>query len=81
MKTPGDRPVWIYVLFPGIAMLLGWGLRGYIGGGPFGAMIPGCFVALALCLPHILPRRAGSGVHPSRHAIGRTVARLFARRA
>ncbi len=31
-------------------MLLGWGLRGYIGGGPFGAMIPGCYVALCLSL-------------------------------
>ena len=30
-------------------MSLGWGLRGYIGGGPFGAMIPGAMVALALC--------------------------------
>jgi hypothetical protein len=39
-----------YILFPGITMLLGWGLRGYIGGGPFGAMIPGAMVGLALCL-------------------------------
>lgn len=39
-----------FVLFPAIAMLLGWGLRGYIGGGPYGAMIPGCFVALTICL-------------------------------
>jgi hypothetical protein len=31
-------------------MLLGWGLRGFIGGGPFGALIPGCYVALCLCL-------------------------------
>jgi hypothetical protein len=31
-------------------MSLGWGLRGYIGGGPLGAMIPGALVALALCL-------------------------------
>jgi len=31
-------------------MLLGWGLRGYIGGGPYGALIPGCYVALCLCL-------------------------------
>ena len=30
-------------------MSLGWGLRGYIGGGPFGAMIPGALVALLLC--------------------------------
>lgn len=36
-------------------MMLGWGLRGFIGGGPFGAMIPGAMVALALCL--LTPRR------------------------
>lgn len=30
-------------------MSLGWGLRGYIGGGPLGAMIPGAMVALVLC--------------------------------
>lgn len=41
---------WTFALFPGIAMLLGWGLRGYIGGGPFGAMIPGCFLALSLSI-------------------------------
>ncbi len=29
-------------------MMLGWGLRGFIGGGPFGAMIPGAMVLLAL---------------------------------
>lgn len=39
-----------WVLFPAITMLLGWGLRGYIGGGPFGAMIPGAMVALCLAL-------------------------------
>ena len=31
-------------------MSLGWALRGYIGGGPLGAMIPGALVALCLCL-------------------------------
>lgn len=36
-------------------MMLGWGLRGFIGGGPFGAMIPGTMVALAILLFH--PRR------------------------
>ena len=36
-------------------MLLGWGLRGYIGGGPFGAMIPGAMVAFSLCLLLGLP--------------------------
>jgi hypothetical protein len=48
-KTP-NFSVWTYLLFPGIAMLLGWGLRGYIGGGPFGAMIPGAMVALAISM-------------------------------
>jgi hypothetical protein len=37
-------------MFPAIAMLLGWGLRGYIGGGPYGALIPGTFVTLSICL-------------------------------
>ena len=50
MTTTKQHSVWVYVAFPAVAMLLGWGLRGYIGGGPFGALIPGCFVALSLCL-------------------------------
>jgi len=33
-----------------VLVCLGWGLRGYIGGGPLGAMIPGAFLALWLCL-------------------------------
>jgi hypothetical protein len=36
-------------------MMLGWGLRGFIGGGPFGAMIPGAMVILALGV--LYPRR------------------------
>lgn len=36
-------------------MMLGWGLRGFIGGGPFGAMIPGAMVVLALGF--LYPRR------------------------
>jgi len=48
--TQYEHPRWLFVLFPATAMLLGWGLRGYIGGGPFGAMIPGAFVALCICL-------------------------------
>jgi hypothetical protein len=45
-----NHPAWLYVLLPATAMLLGWGLRGYIGGGTWGAMIPGVFVALSICL-------------------------------
>ncbi len=47
-NTRNDHPAWLYVLLPATAMLLGWGLRGYIGGGPYGAMIPGVFVALSI---------------------------------
>jgi len=39
-----------FILYPAIAMLLGWGLRGFIGGGPFAAMIPGVYVALGFSL-------------------------------
>ncbi|MGE3317098.1 MAG: hypothetical protein AB7O26_18430 [Planctomycetaceae bacterium] len=45
-----------YLIFPAIAMSLGWGLRGTIGGGPMGATIPGVMIALAICL---LVRRPG----------------------
>lgn len=38
-----------WVLVPAAVMSLGWGLRGYIGGGTYGAMIPGTLVALCLC--------------------------------
>ncbi|MBA3976415.1 MAG: hypothetical protein C0504_19585 [Candidatus Solibacter sp.] len=41
---------WLWLCFPALAMMLGWGLRGYIGGGPLGAMIPGAMTALALAL-------------------------------
>lgn len=40
----------VWILFPALTMSLGWGLRGYIGGGPLGAMIPGALVAMSLCL-------------------------------
>ena len=43
------------ILWPACAMSLGWGWRGYIGGGPYGAMIPGAMVAL------VLGRLAGLG--------------------
>lgn len=40
-------------------MTLGWGLRGFIGGGPLGAMIPCAMVALLLCLILRLDDRSG----------------------
>ena len=39
---------WAVLLLPGLAMSLGWGLRGQLGHST-GAMIPGALVALALC--------------------------------
>lgn len=47
-KQPTIPTLSLFLFLPGVAMLLGWGLRGYIGGGPFGAMIPGAMVALAI---------------------------------
>ena len=42
--------MWLWILFPALTMSLGWGLRGFIGGGSLGAMIPGALVAMSLCL-------------------------------
>jgi hypothetical protein len=41
---------YLWFVLPAAAMMLGWGLRGYIGGGPLGAMIPGAMTALALAI-------------------------------
>lgn len=37
-----------FLVFPACAMSQGWAFRGFIGGGPLGAMIPGTMVTLAL---------------------------------
>ncbi len=58
-----------WILFPAITMSLGWGLRGYIGGGPLGAMIPGAMVVLSLCL--LLHRKGeANGIAAAFGAIG-----------
>jgi hypothetical protein len=44
-----DRSAWWFLLFPGLAMSLGWGLRGQFGH-PLGAAIAGALVVLAICL-------------------------------
>jgi hypothetical protein len=51
---------WMFLAFPALAMMLGWGLRGHIGGGPFGAMIPGAMLALAVCLLLEIPSSAAA---------------------
>lgn len=53
-------PKWMFIVFPAVAMMLGWGLRGHIGGGPYGAMIPGAMVALSIGLLLELPLAATS---------------------
>jgi hypothetical protein len=61
-----DKPRFAYLL-PAVAMMLGWGLRGFIGGGPFGAMIPGAMVALTLC---VLYRRRDAAMLAAFAAVG-----------
>lgn len=55
MKPQKQYSIWAFIFFPALAMMLGWGLRGHIGGGPFGAMIPGAMVTLSLGLLLRLP--------------------------
>ena len=53
---PGkEYPKWLFILLPAVTMLLGWGLRGFIGGGPFGAMIPGAMLMITISLLLKLP--------------------------
>lgn len=49
MTTTDRSSLWMWYLFPALTMSLGWGLRGFIGGGFLGAMIPGAMIGLALC--------------------------------
>ncbi|MBI4892059.1 MAG: hypothetical protein HY821_15645 [Acidobacteria bacterium] len=58
----------IWILFPAVTMSLGWGLRGFIGGGPLGAMIPGAMVVLALAL--LLERKTSLGFIAACGAVG-----------
>jgi hypothetical protein len=50
MQTPSRPPLWLWIALPAVTMSVGWGLRGFIGGGPLGAMIPGAMVAMVLAL-------------------------------
>ena len=62
------RPLWQWCLLGTVAMSLGWGLRGSIGGGSLGAMIPGAMIGLVLCL--LLNRHADAGLVAAFAAIG-----------
>ena len=62
------RRLWRWCLLGTVAMSLGWGLRGSIGGGSLGAMIPGAMIGLVLCL--LLNRHADAGLVAAFAAIG-----------
>ena len=62
------RPLWQWCLLGAVAMSLGWGLRGSIGGGSLGAMIPGAMIGLVLCL--LLNRHSDAGLIAAFAAIG-----------
>lgn len=49
-----------FLLLPTVAMSLGWALRGTIGGGEIGALIPGAMVMLSLCWLLELERGVGT---------------------
>lgn len=46
-----------FLLLPAVAVSVAWGLRGYIGGGELGAMIPGVVVALVIARALELPAK------------------------
>lgn len=62
------KRLWFWCVFPAVAMSLGWMLRGYIGGGSLGAMIPGAMIGLALCL--LLGREKDAGIIATFAAVG-----------
>ena len=62
------RGVWYWCLLGTVAMSLGWGLRGSIGGGSLGAMIPGAMIGLVLCW--LLDRHSDAGLIAAFAAIG-----------
>lgn len=59
---------WQWCVLPALTMSLGWGLRGSIGGGPLGAMIPGAMIGLVLCL--LLHRDSDAGPVAALAALG-----------
>ena len=50
ISSKKNHSLLFFILFPAITMLLGWGLRGFIGGGTYGAMIPGAMVMIVICM-------------------------------
>ena len=68
MTTISERPLWFWCTLCAVTMSLGWGLRGSIGGGSLGAMIPGAMIGLVLCL--LLGREPDAGRIAAFAAVG-----------
>ena len=62
------KSLWYWCLLAAVAMSLGWGLRGSIGGGSLGAMIPGAMIGLVLCV--LLDRHSDAGLIAAFAAVG-----------
>ncbi len=60
LQPSRSTPVILYMIFCAVSMSLGWGLRGTIGGGPVGAMIPGAMIALTISLAFHLKKDLGA---------------------
>jgi hypothetical protein len=67
-RSAATRPLWYWCVLGAVSMSLGWGLRGSIGGGSLGAMIPGAMIGLVLCV--LLGRQSDAGVIAAFAAIG-----------
>jgi hypothetical protein len=65
--TP-TRPLSYWCVLGAVAMSLGWGLRGSIGGGSLGAMIPGAMIGLVIGL--LLDRHSDAGLIAAFTAVG-----------
>jgi hypothetical protein len=66
--SAATRPLWYWCVLGAVSMSLGWGLRGSIGGGSLGAMIPEAMIGLVLCV--LLGRQSDAGVIVAFAAIG-----------
>jgi hypothetical protein len=62
------KSLWYWCLLAAVAMSLGWGLRGSVGGGSLGAMIPGAMIGLVLCV--LLDRQSDAGLIAAFAAVG-----------
>jgi len=60
LQASRSFPFFPYLTLCAVSMSLGWGLRGTIGGGPVGAMIPGVMIGLPIALAFNLRKDLGA---------------------